>query len=189
MRKFNIYSRAVLLYLWGLSNHHKSDTFFCSDKKIAYDIGMHEDTVKRAKRHLAASGWIRYVSGKHEGKATVYTILTRHDGSKKYLPLWKAKSPADSTRLESPAPNRSININESIDIPLANARGDQNNTMHILASACAPAEHNKGLRSMQEIQREHPGAVKMFWAGSGGKCVAVWKDASREKGFAVERCL
>ena len=95
MRRLSIYVRDVLLSLWRKADYYKSDTFFCSDKQIARDIGIHPDTVKRAKRYLAASGWIRYISGKYEGKATEYQILRRHDGSKKYLPLWQINAVLD----------------------------------------------------------------------------------------------
>jgi len=99
-----------------MEKYYKSDTFFCSDRQLAEDIGMHTDTVKRNKRYLAAAGWISYTAGKYEGKATEYTILRKFDRSKKFRPLHMCKfptppkidSPAESTPLESPATSRPI---------------------------------------------------------------------------------
>ena len=145
MRKMNIYFRAVLLYLWRMADHYKSATFFRADWQIASDIGIHSDTVKRARRYLAASGWISYVKGKYKGKATLYTILHRHDGRGEYIPLWQMQSPADSIPVKSPAVSGPINIYDREISNTSNSSDPVSTTV-----ACAPAARQEQRLSISE---------------------------------------
>lgn len=166
MRKMNIYFRAVLLYLWRMADHYKSVTFFRADWQIASDIGIHSDTVKRARRYLAASGWISYVKGKYKGKATLYTILHRHDGRRQYVPLWQMQSPADSIPVKSHALSSPINMIEQKETPMVDARSEafdptvvsvsseRNVPVNTAASACAPAARQEQRLSVSEPMLE-----------------------------------
>jgi len=80
-------------------------------------------------------------------------------------------------------------IDNTIDI-LQDKENTQKSEPDDTASACASAgiTDEKGLRSVEDIRKEHPDAKKVPSGTTGGQWIATWKDPSKKNGAGYERC-
>ena len=147
-------------------------SFYCLDRYLMQQLGIGDNTIRRARIYLKESGEIDYSVGKHKGAPTRYWILSK---DAKMEPFKQAEQ-AKMTPFDEGLKSAKLEPKEAKLVVEASQNGTLNNKLLIKSE-------NKNLLDSSCFSQEDKDGIRAFARVYG---VAQTIDFLVRKGFALE---